>query len=497
MLPNRFAVALFALVAGAAAGAQGSPLPRGTIAGDAKPLPTAKALPAPPAAPTTPPASWTQRFDLGTGERTSFGFAVGKPGPIVVNAQWTGAPLTISLVRPDGTSIDQQGTGSVTLQYTATADDVKKGLLWSVNVRPAQQARAFTRSSALVVIDKPVKLVTSGAATGSVSTQHPAGDLKLAQAEMKAKADLAQAAFLQAKQVPAGLSSVLAAQQAALQTKEKSRQTAILTALKSKVPVQTSQQLATRLAVPEKTSAGAAPATPPATGASAQAVTAAGSTAPATVALDPTIGSLSAASGQPGDPILILGSGFSGSPGEVHFIIANGKDVTAPVTGWNDTQIFAAVPDASGIQGFNGQVYVKRGTAASKYVAFRFNPATELRTIGITADRRIPNEAVAALYGIQTVWHSGFMDWFGKRGDDEFYLNTNLINGWTVSSAYLDGTKGVLAPDISGSADAYVSEFRPGTASPYVKVHWWRDGFSGLLYRLNVVIIGPKGVPHS
>ena len=496
MLPNRLVVALFALVA-AAAGAQDTPLKRGAIVGEAKPLPTAKALPPAPAAPTTPPASWTQAFDLGAGERTSFGFAVGGPGPIVVNARWTGAPLTISLVKPGGTSVDQQGNGSVTIQYTATADDVKKGLLWSVNIRPAQQALAFTGSSARVVIDKPVKLVTSGAATGSVSAQHPAGDMKLAQAEMKAKSDLAQAAFVQGKEVPAGLSSVLAAQQAALQTKEKSRQASILAALKSKLPVQASQQMATRVAVPEKTSAGAAPATPPATGTSAQAVTAAGSTAPATVAVDPAIGSLSATSGQPGDPVLILGSGFSGSQGEVHFIIANGKDVTAPVTGWNDTQIFAAVPDASGIQGFNGQVYVKRGTAASKYVAFRFNPTMELRTIGVGADRRIQNEEVGVLLGVQTVWHRGFMDWFGKRGDDEFYLNTNLINGWTVSSAYLDGTKGVLAPDVSGSADTYVSEFRPGTASPYVKVHWWRDGFSSLLYRLNVVIIGPKGVPHS
>lgn len=495
MLPNRFAVALFALVAGAAAGAQGSPLPRGTIAGDAKPLPTAKALPAAPAAPTTPPASWTQTFNLGTGERTSFGFAVGKPGPIVVNARWTGAPLTISLVRPDGTSIDQQGTGSVTLQYTATADDVKKGLLWSVNVRPAQQARAFTRSSALVVIDKPVKLVTSGAATGSVSTQHPAGDLKLAQAEMKAKADLAQAALLQAKQVPTGLSSVLATQQAALQTQEKSRQTTILASLKSKLPVQTSQQMATRLAVPQKTSAGAAPATPPATGTSAQAVTAAGSATPATVAVDPTIGSLSAASGQPGDPILILGSGFSGSQGEVHFIIANGKDVTAPVTGWNDTQIFAAVPDASGIQGFNGQVYVKRGTAASKYVAFRFNPTMELRTLTMSNDRSMVS---ADPYGLSIgiVQRADAGNIFGSKGDDQFFVVTTLANGWTVNRAYLTGYVEDTPVWTYGSANAYISESRQGTDSPYLKVHWWRDGWSNVIYKPHVVIIGPKGVPH-
>lgn len=84
-----------------------------------------------------------------------------------------------------------------------------------------------------------------------------------------------------------------------------------------------------------------------------------GSNTPAPLA-SPVIASLSISSGQPADPVLITGSAFSATPGEVHFIVANGRDVTAPVSSWTDTQVFAAVPDVSGIPGFNGLVYISR-----------------------------------------------------------------------------------------------------------------------------------------
>src|ERR1035437_7713019 len=160
--------------------------PRPPVVTAPKTLPPTTVAPAKPVAPAPAPASLSQSFVLGTGERTGFGFVVGSPGPIVVAVRWTGVPLIISLVKPGGISVDQQGTGSVTLQYAATADDVKKGMLWSANLRPAQAAAA--PSSAIAVINTPINLVVANVATGTVGVQYPPGDVSLAAAEVKAKA---------------------------------------------------------------------------------------------------------------------------------------------------------------------------------------------------------------------------------------------------------------------------------------------------------------------
>src|SRR2546422_7409571 len=42
----------------------------------------------------------------------------------------------------------------------------------------------------------------------------------------------------------------------------------------------------------------------------------------------PKIASLSVGEGQPGDPVTINGSAFGSAPGEVHFIVNPGMDVT-------------------------------------------------------------------------------------------------------------------------------------------------------------------------
>jgi hypothetical protein len=125
-------------------------------------------------------------------------------------------------------------------------------------------------------------------------------------------------------------------------------------------------------------------------------------------------------------------------------------------------------------------------------VPFRFNPTTELRTLGISGDRGLTGGATFS-YG--SIDHFGAGSLFGSRGDDQFYLSTRLTNGWTVSSAYLIGFDGA-AVYTYGNANAYISEFRQGTDSPYVKVHWWMDAFSSVDYDLRVVISGPKGVPN-
>jgi hypothetical protein len=321
--------------------------------------------------------------------------------------------------------------------------------------------------------------------------------MKLAQAELKARGDRLA---LQVKSQPVATANVnvLAQKQAALQKQQTVRQAALLEQVRSKIPVQAYQEMSQRIAlgtaasgVPLKQKTGVAVR---ATGTSAQAdVSNAGSNAPRTIAPDPAIASLSVTSGQPGDPVLITGSGFSNDP-EVHFIVANGKDVVAPVTIWSDIQIFAAVPEVSGIQAFNGQVYVKRGTSKSQLVPFRFNPAIEVRLLQRTNDTDV-EKACLDKWSL-VVKQERFGSFFGARGDDQFFLSTWLKNGWTVDAAYLTGFYLTDPVWHLGNADAYVSEFRQGTDSPYVKVHWWVDAFSAVVYNLYVVISGPKDVPN-
>lgn len=215
-------------------------------------------------------------------------------------------------------------------------------------------------------------------------------------------------------------------------------------------------------------------------------------------ATTPVITSLSVTQGQPGDPVMINGNNFGSGAGEIHFVIANGKDVKSPVMIWSDGQIFTSVPDgseASGLLGFNGTVYVKRTADAkmSNLVGFRFEPALRHRDIGcspVTPDRRIQGEHQYTFL-VPCVEQNGAGDLLGAKGNDEFYLSTKLSNGWVVSLVDVRQTYRY------GTSGAYTWADRTGSDSPYVNVRWWRNTFSSVAYTFTITIIGPRGVPDG
>ena len=460
--------------------------------------------------------TFPQKFDVQGPESDSFGFAVTQPGPVVVDVQAQGAPVVVTLQGPASQSISQQGAAQVRLAYTVTPQDIQKGVLWGVQIRLAQ----------------PAPPQQGGRAGGSVMVQHPPVNQTVVQQAIQAMAAQQKQLSPQEQQqvsaqAAAQMDQAFQQRKAQFDRQQLDRRAALhaqiqpqLDQLRSRMSGQvrprgveggegtsaeagasTEGEISTRalrgerLLTPLEKPPVINPVPVPQTSTSQQPITSAGSgPPPQQVMSNPTIASLSIGQGQPGDPVMIAGTGFS-SGGEVHFIINPGRDVAARIDFWSDTQLFVSVPDATGIMGFNGQVYIVRAqdSVKSNLVPFRFNPALEQRMVGcnpITPDRLIQGE-YQYTFLVKCVEHNGAGDWFGAKGNDEFFRTSKLRNGWMVAAV------DVKPSYIYGASGAYDSGNRVGTDSPYVNVRWWRNGFSSVAYVFSVTIVGPKGVPDG
>jgi len=226
----------------------------------------------------------------------------------------------------------------------------------------------------------------------------------------------------------------------------------------------------------------------------------AGSTSP-----PPTITSLSSSEGQPGDAILINGTGFvdgaAGSGTTVHIIVAPGKDIQFGAPDYQSgTQIQTSIPSTiSGVtDNPHAAIYVKTAGGSSQLVPFHFKPAITTDFIDITRDAAdVIDETDCDLADdIETpyVVHMGGM-FCGGSGNDVWNRGRQLKNGWTVLSVDF-GYKNVQ-PD----ADVFVSASHAGTPDISFAIHWWTSGGSiagdpGMVTYSPVVFIqGPAGIP--
>jgi hypothetical protein len=405
-------------------------------------------------------ATTTGSFELAAGERTGWPLAIGQPGPIDVRVSAHGAPVVLTLTHPGGRSEQQTGSGTLALQANATPADVARGQLWTVGLRPA----SATRTPLLHAARAAVKTAPGVVASGSITVKHPPGDATRAQGEAA-----------QRSQPIGGQGAVgtIAAQRstgAELQLVAPGSSTAAMQA-----------QHAARLR------------------AQFERARQSSSSAPSTAA---AITELSASEGRPGDQILIKGTGFGAQQGTVTFSVEPNSALAAPIAAWSDTVILVNVPDVSGLaQPYAGQLRVEG--AASLGAPFRFIPAYETRVLAPQfGEFEIDNPgAVDGNICHPACSMGASMDlFFGHRGDDHFFRNRTLKNGWKVYQVYLAHVQGgddLQGPGIAQSADANITEARVGTDSPYVSVHWWQDAFGFVDYVPRVIIAGPKGVPHE
>lgn len=438
-----------------------------------------------------------QKFDVQGPETDSFVFAVTQPGSVVVDVQGQGAPVILTLQGPASQPMSQQGTGPLRLAYTVTPQDVQKGVLWGLQIRLAQ----------------PAPPQQGGRAGGLVNVQSPPVNQAAVQQAVQAMAAQQKQPSLQEQQ-QASAQAAAQMEQAFQQRKAQfdRQQLDRRSALHAQIQPQL-DQLRSRMGGQvrprsvegsEGSSAEAGASSEGEVGTRALEFQRIQKIVPLSppVAPNPAIAALSVAQGQPGDPVMITGSGF-GTGGEVHFVIAPGKDLVAPAgVIWTDGQIFSTVPDATGVLGFNGTVYIKRASdnVTSNLVSFRFNPALETREIRSTMDRVLKwpvnqNSPANEVQRASANFLAGFKD------NDVLFGNTRLKNGWQADDAFVYCYYQLYGMNFC-TGGAYVWETKKGTDWPYLNVRWWMDpapfaNYSHVYYGFAVRIVGPKGMPDG
>ncbi len=389
-------------------------------------------------------------FEVYPGEPLAIGFAVTEPGPISVEATWKGAALSVSLTGPLSKPIEKSGKGSAKVEYVVTAEDVKRSGLWTVTLREERPGKADAKAKA--------------AAAGEVILAHPAADMKRVEGERKALKEKSQDAAKKGSAEGARKS------QEEFQTKTAQAQ-------KQVKDLQISVATEFRKKFGAKAASGNNPQ--PANGPPA------------------TITSISVNQGQPGDPVLVGGTNFN-SGTQVFFLVSRDQKLQAQVEIWSDHQLMAYVPDATGIQAFDGGIYPKSGGVNGDLTPFRFVPMTDFAVFEIPASwqddshmSNNPNLDDTPDASGQEIRNSRMADYFtGFRGDDEFFRLLRLKNGWVVDTV-------TFRKEVEGWGDAYVSDSRTGTDSLYASVHLWGNPIgTRVTYHISWTIKGPKGVPY-
>jgi hypothetical protein len=415
------------------------------------------------------PVAWPQSFSITGPKEASFGFPVTQPGQVVVEIQVQGAPV-VAVLR--GTQAFQtQGTGALRLTYTATTEDLQKALFWNVNVRLVQPAPQ------------------GAAANATVTVRYPPADMARVQAALGVARTRANARRAQKHPQPQPRSNgeaILQQERADLAQLRAQHQASLLAPHQAELArMRAGAGVSTRGLAPSRAPIYLAPA-------------------------KPAIAQLSVAQGEPGDPVMITGTGF-GSGGEVHFVIGNGVDMVGTGTVWTGSQIFTNVPGpaAGGLTAYGGTVYVKRSDQLlSNLVGFGFTPTLDRRVIVVppggvcTGGLCLPN-AVLAENGTDTgaavgvIFHDMSSCFQGHWGDDQFFANMQYKNGWSMyRQPYLISGIGPWGED-GADGMAMVMPVAVNAPSALVDVSWWINVMPGcdsqIGYNMTIYIQGPLG----
>lgn len=450
-----------------------------------------------------------QRFSVIGSTSTMFTFSTSQPGPVRLAVQYQGVPITVTVHHPDGRRVEHAGVGALspqdqvrfTLADQVLAADVARGHVWGVSVR-ATQATAQT----------------GVVASGAITVTHPPVDA--AAAKSQRDRDTARAAALAPKTVtvieapsPTLLREI--AKRAAPPAPARIQPTALVTA---KQPVKA--MLPPPPAPPQTvggTSAGMVPGiaattqfagTPPVAWYSMQKGAKAGDTLKVWGrALFPP--------GTPAKKVMDEPGSFSA---ELHIAWA-GFNYVVPMKAWEVTTggwyhgdeteepknptytrgFECTLPDIGVLDTSPASVYVKTMDGrVSPTDTITFEPIRTTATLGMPiVNGRLVDSKLADCYSNadltrNTIARNTVL--FGYEGDDEFYLTTQLKNGWKVTSVELK-----MGEHFGGAS---LTDSRIGTQFLYAKVHWHIiyvfPGFTEtdfVDYELVYHLSGPAGQP--
>jgi hypothetical protein len=496
-----------------------------------------------------PLPSWPQQFYVNAMEPHGFGLPVTAAGIIIVSVHAQGAPIVVTLSRPDRTPAQQvAGIGDLRISYAATAADVAVSPVWHIGITLQQPA-------------------PGAAASGSVQVQEPPIDTS------KLAAFLAQPRSPRAPPDAAARAAMLAQYQAKIEATKRgfeqaraARQTARFEAIRPRLEAakaRAAQTVSTRSVLPLATTVLTAPNT-----------VRAPVTQPLTIARPPPpppppVITLPLYTNQiePNDTFEITGSGFGtqGPASAVHIVLGTrpADNYVGQITTWNDGEIFVTVPLVSGYSFLWAQIYVVRNDdgAWSKPVEVQFTPAMALWVLPATkitgSDQKVfPNSTIANYdngwcsywtstyppsmppspiiypttgwtpwppsppingwapwgYSSDVPWQGPYdVPWFpcdgaggaltGYKGDDIFTLQ--LKNDFSINSVFFEDRSVDIgcSSSVGGGAGAYVSLAHPPTVvglNMQVDIRVWADAcFSGdnhPYYWMQILLQGPLGL---
>ena len=454
-------------------------------------------------------ATWPQNWVVNTREPAGFGLGLTQPGLVTVDVQSQGAPVVVELSAVGTSAVQRQtGTGAIRLTYQLTPADIQRSALWQVQILLAQAGGPPAQATGTIVVQHPpadsnivrAQVQAIRARTSSANPEKRVGD----RTEMDAAFEAYKAQFEQEKAARhAALVAKVQPHINAAQAKSAVRPRGVEAdaAASPESPVQADGDVSSRALSP-----GATLITPQ-----------------MKIAIPPpAITSLSVIEGEPLDPIIINGTGFAPTAGEIHFAIGSGLDLVGSIASWTDTQVIARIPSYQGIPSpvMGGISVVRRDDLQrSAAVPFKFIPELVIGNLTwppapIDSLVSYPNlTAPNAPPGWFFYWYGpsyAYKNWFvsvaqaglfGYKGNDQFNMNKRLKNGWVVTSvgAYVLWNSGEN-PGVAGfspNRNVYVADSRIGTDWPYINVRVWEQPFVSTQYTVGVVIKGPKGVPFE
>jgi hypothetical protein len=82
----------------------------------------------------------------------------------------------------------------------------------------------------------------------------------------------------------------------------------------------------------------------------------------------------------------------------------------------------------------------------------------------------------------------------GDPGDDLFWMNSPLQNGWVLDSTSADW---ITQVNNGGQVSVNLGETTdPGTSSPMLDVNWYINNCGAVFYSGHMIVTGPLGVPY-